>query len=61
MQEQMYTPEEVAQLFKVTRQTVYNWIGAKLLNAIKVGSQVRIRQSDLDAFVVPVNGENGAD
>lgn len=61
MQEAIYTPEEVAQLYKVTRQTVYNWISAGQLSAIRVGGHVRIRQSDLDSFIIPaVNGTKEA-
>lgn len=37
---------------KVNQQTVRNWIGRRELPAVRVGAcRVRIRQSDLDAFL----------
>jgi excisionase family DNA binding protein len=49
--DELYTVDEVAVRFKVTRQTVYNWIKAGQLAAIKVGRSVRIEASALDRFI----------
>lgn len=48
--EQYYSIEEVAKMLKVAYLTVYRWIRAKKLLAIKAGKQYRIRKSDLELF-----------
>ena len=46
------TVHEVAALLKLNQQTVRNWIDRGELPAVRVGQRrVRIRQSDLDAFI----------
>lgn len=50
-QEQYYSIEEVAKLLKVTYLTVYRWIQAKKLVALKAGKQYRIRRDELDKFL----------
>jgi excisionase family DNA binding protein len=40
--EEYYTPDEVAKLFKVTRQTVYRWIRNNTIDSIRIGASVRI-------------------
>ena len=43
---------DVAELFKLNQQTVRNWIDRGELRAVRVGPRrVRIRRSDLDAFI----------
>lgn len=42
---------EIAELLKVNRQTIRNWINDRYLPSIHVGRRVRIAQSDLDAFL----------
>ena len=49
-EEQYYTIEEVAKMLKVVYLTVYRWVRAKKLLAIKAGKQYRIRKVDLDRF-----------
>jgi excisionase family DNA binding protein len=54
MSEQYYTVKEVAEHFKVSRQSVYDWISEGRLRAVKVGNRTRIPESALDEFVRPV-------
>lgn len=46
-----YTVEEVAQILKVSVQTVRNLIRDKKLRAFRVGIQLRVRKEDLDRFM----------
>lgn len=46
-QDELLTPDEVAQLLKVTRRTVYNWIRASRIPATKYVHGWRIRRGDL--------------
>lgn len=48
MEEKYYTPEEVAELLKVTRRSVYTWIKEDKIAAVKVGTAWRIPESALD-------------
>ncbi len=45
------TPEEVADLLRVSRRTVYNWLRAGQLPAIRIGKVWRIRREDIDPRV----------
>lgn len=45
--EKLYTPEEVAELFKTSRETIYNWLRAGKLQGVKVGHFWRISESEL--------------
>lgn len=49
--DQYYSIEEVAKMLKVVYLTVYRWIQAKKLSAIKAGKQYRISKSELDKFI----------
>ena len=49
-EEQYYSIDEVAKMLKVAYLTVYRWIQAKKLPAIKAGKQYRVKKQDLDAF-----------
>ena len=49
--EQYYTIEEVAKMLKVAYLTVYRWIRAGKMKAVKAGKQYRITQSELDKFL----------
>ena len=44
----MLTIQEFADEFRVTRRTVFNWINAGRVNVVRVGSTVRIAQSEVD-------------
>ncbi|PIY94349.1 MAG: DNA-binding protein [Candidatus Levybacteria bacterium CG_4_10_14_0_8_um_filter_35_23] len=49
--EQYYSIKEVATILKVAYLTVYRWVQAKRLIAVKAGKQYRIKKSDLDIFL----------
>lgn len=51
MKEHVFTVDEVSKQFKVTRQTVYNWITAGKLDVIRVGRSIRISASAIDRFI----------
>ena len=52
--ERYYTPAEVAEQFRVSRQSVYNWITEGRLQAVRLGDVLRIPSKALAAFVQPV-------
>lgn len=45
------TPQEAAQFLRVTRRTIYAWLRAKKLRAVKVGGQWRILETVLNTVV----------
>lgn len=55
-QEQYYSIDEVAKTLKVAYLTVYRWIQAKKLVALKAGKQYRVRKEDLDTFLKGYKG-----
>ena len=56
-QEKLYTLQEVADILRVNRQTLYNNIGRGKLRATKVGKAYRITETQLQDIVR--NGYNG--
>lgn len=50
-EEQYYSIEEVAKTLKVAYLTVYRWIRAKKLVAVKAGKQYRISKNNLSEFL----------
>lgn len=50
----LYTPQEVAALWKVTRRTVYEWIKAGRIKAFRIGDTVRVPEAEMLAFLKPV-------
>lgn len=46
-----YTPEEVADILKVTRRTVYNYIKKGSLKAVKMGKYLRVSEANLQDFI----------
>lgn len=50
-QVQYFTIEEVAKMLKVAYLTVYRWIRAGNLEALKAGKQYRIEKKDLNKFL----------
>lgn len=49
--EQYYSIDEVAKTLKVAYLTVYRWIQANKLPALKAGKQYRIAKTELDNFI----------
>jgi excisionase family DNA binding protein len=50
-QDEYYSIEEVAEKLKVAYLTVYRWLQAGKLKALKAGKQYRIKKVDLDEFL----------
>lgn len=46
----MYTPDEIAQLFRISKHTVYELIKRGELNAVKIGNLMRIDKTEVDRF-----------
>ena len=49
--ESLLTPEEVAKYLRVNKYTLYRLVSEKKLPAIKVGNQLRFKQSELDQWL----------
>lgn len=47
----VYTLDEVAEILKVSRRTLYNYIKAGTLHAVKMGKYWRVSEESLQAFV----------
>ena len=57
----VYTLEEVCDILKVTKRTVYRYIKADKLHAVKMGKYWRVSEENLKAFIetgTPVLDEN---
>lgn len=51
MSEVLYTPQEVAELLKIKKNTVYELIKRGELKCRKIGKQFRVRKDDLDLYL----------
>ena len=49
--EELYTPQEVADYLKVDVRTVYRWLREGELNALRFRREYRISESDLRDFL----------
>jgi excisionase family DNA binding protein len=47
-----YTPEEIAEKFKVKKRTVYFWVREGRLKAIRLGSLIRVPKEALEDFIL---------
>ena len=57
----VYTLDEVADILKVTKRTLYNYVKAGKLPAVKMGKYWRVSEENLKAFIetgTPVLDEN---
>lgn len=52
LENQFYTLEEIAKMLKVSYLTVYRWVRAGKLLSFKVGKQYRIKNKDLESFII---------
>jgi putative molybdopterin biosynthesis protein len=64
LNEELYTPQEVADLLKIKKSTVYELIKRGDLKCRKIGKQFRIRRDELDEYINSADndiqpGENG--
>lgn len=50
MNDQTYTPDEIAKMFKISKHTVYELIKRGDLNAFKVGNKMRINYDEVERF-----------
>lgn len=44
----MLTLQEFADQFHVTKRTVFNWINAGRVHVVRIGTTLRIEQSEVD-------------
>ena len=50
--EKLYTPQEIAKIYKVSDYAVLVWIRNKTLPAVKISQKLyRVKESDLKAFM----------
>lgn len=52
MVEKLLTPEAAAERLAVSAKTIRDWLRAGTLKGVRVGRLWRIRESDLEAFIV---------
>ncbi|ETI66107.1 substrate-binding domain-containing protein [Neobacillus vireti] len=50
MEGKAYTPDEVAQIFQISKHTVYELIKRGELQAFKIGNKMRIEQAELERY-----------
>lgn len=53
--EELYTPQEVAKMLKVSLRAVYKWIHEGKLKSKKIGTLWRISKDDLEEFIEKPN------
>jgi len=59
--QKFYTPEEIAEMLKTTRKTIYTWLHSGKLEAFKAGKMWRITREDLEKFLgrsIPWDDDN---
>lgn len=61
LEDQLLTPEEVADHLRVSRPTVYAWLKMGRLRGLRAGRVWRIRRADLDAFLQPAPAAESTD
>ena len=59
-QRQLLTVPQVAEEFRVTAQTIRNWIDQGVLPAVRVGRAFRVRREDVDALLERAGAESGS-
>jgi excisionase family DNA binding protein len=51
MDETIYTIPEVAQYLKISKTKLYDWVQQGKIPHVKIGRNLRIRESDLKRFI----------
>jgi len=51
MDTKLYTPEELAEYLRVTRNTIYRYLKAKRFATIKMGTKIRIPSESVEDFL----------
>ena len=52
--EEYYRVSELTKKFKISKYAVYKWINDGKVQAIRVGSSIRVLKSSFDAFIHPI-------
>lgn len=55
MTQKLLTQQETANIFSVSRVTIWKWTKSGILPSVRVGGRVYYRQSDIDKII---NSEN---
>lgn len=55
-QQKSYTPEEVAEMLKISKYTVYEMVKRGDLTAYRVGRKLRFQDSDIEAYIEKAKG-----
>ena len=55
----LLTRADLAQIFRVTQQTIVLWEKAKMFPALRLGTRVRYRRQDVDAFITKAQASQG--
>ncbi len=58
--DELLTVAEVAKIFRVTLQTIRNWIEWGKLPAVRVGRQFLVRREHIDALLDQAQADDGA-
>jgi putative molybdopterin biosynthesis protein len=51
MANQVYTPEEVASILKVSKNAIYKWVQEGRIDAIRIGKSVRIPAAEVERLL----------
>lgn len=55
-QEKSYTPDEVAELLKISKYTVYEMVKRGDLSAYRIGRKLRFQESDIEEYIKKAKG-----
>lgn len=55
IEKEYYTLEEIAELFKVSKHTVYSWVKKGKLKGTKIASLLRFTPSQVEEFIKESN------
>jgi excisionase family DNA binding protein len=51
MSEKYYSPQDHAEIFQVSKDTIYRWINEQRMESIKIDHTIRVSQTSLDSFL----------